>query len=75
MDDEAYQIMLEEAEKEKKKREIEQEKSDRKLHEIVSSGWNSQGTWEMGGDCSNHVIYILCECIILIKGHHHNTKV
>ena len=41
VDDEAYRIMLDEAEKEKKIRDTE--KSGKKLHEIVSTGWDSQG--------------------------------
>lgn len=43
MDDDAYKIMLAEAENEKKKREIGVERSGKKLHEIVTSAWDSQG--------------------------------
>lgn len=41
VDDDAYQVMIEEAESQKTKRDVE--KSGRKLHEIVSAGWDSQG--------------------------------
>lgn len=45
MDDEAYKIMLAEAEHEKRKREMGQEGSEKKLHAIMSSGWDSKGEW------------------------------
>lgn len=44
INDEAYEMMLEEAASEKKRREtlILQEKSEKKVHQIVSSAWDSK---------------------------------
>ena len=37
--------MPDEAEREKKKRDVGSERSGKKLHEIISSGWDSKGEW------------------------------
>ena len=52
VDDDSYRIMLDEAEREKKMREMGTERSGRKLHEIVSSGWDSQGESWWGSEVS-----------------------
>ena len=49
VDDDSYRMMIEEAEREKKMRELGQERSGKKLHEIASSGWESQGEGLGGG--------------------------
>lgn len=43
VDDEAYRLMLDEAAREKSVREGGQEMSGKKIHEIVSTAWDSKG--------------------------------